>query len=97
MRFIYHQEAGIYPARRVDVLVSDDGRAFQAAGASSFEVPQNRAAGGTAVKEISVASAAGGRYIKVYCKNNGVLPAWHNAPGVMGHMMLDEILVNPAF
>jgi hypothetical protein len=37
-----------------------------------------------------------GRFIKVFCKNNGLLPAWHQAPGVLGHLMLDEILVNPA-
>jgi len=95
-RFIYHQEAGIYPARRVDVFVSDDGRAFKAAGTTTFEVPQDRAAGGIFIQEIAVGSAAAGRYVKVFCKNNGLLPAWHQAPRVLGHMMLDEILVNPA-
>ena len=42
-----------------------------------------------------VESAAAGRYVKISCQNNGLLPAWHNAPGVLGHLMLDEILVNP--
>ena len=70
-------------------------RLVAAAGTTTFEVPQDRAAGGISIKELAVGSAAAGRYVKVFCKNNGLLPAWHNAPGVPGHMMLDEILVNP--
>jgi hypothetical protein len=47
------------------------------------------------MKEITVATKGSGRYVKVFCKNNGVLPAWHEYPGVPDHMMMDEILVNP--
>lgn len=95
-RFIYHQEAGIYPASRVEVFVSEDGRTFQPAGQTKFAVPQEQGAGGVSVREIAVESGAVGRYLKVFCKNNGLLPAWHKAPGVLGHLMMDEILVNPA-
>jgi hexosaminidase len=95
VRCIYCQEAGIYPARSVAVFVSDDGRTFTAAGAAEFKVPDARGADGTSVTEIPIESTAAGRYVKVFCKNNGPLPAWHNSPGVLGHLMLDEILVNP--
>ncbi len=94
-RFIYHQEAGIYPAKHVDVLVSDDGFSFKIAGSTKFAVPQNRAADGVFIRSIAVDSTAEGRFVKIFCENNGQLPAWHMAPGVRGHLMIDEILVNP--
>jgi hexosaminidase len=94
-RFVYHQEAGIYPASRVDVFVSEDGRTFKPAGTTKFAVPQEQGAGGVSVREIAVESGAAGRYVKVFCKNNGLLPEWHKAPGVLGHLMMDEILVDP--
>jgi len=94
-RFIYQQEAGIFPAARVEVSVSDDGSAFKAAGTTKFEAPNNRAERGVTMKDLAVEPAASGRYVKVSCKNIGLLPAWHEYPGVPGHMMLDEILVNP--
>ena len=46
-------------------------------------------------QRIAAESTAAGRYVKVFCKNNGLLPAWHKAPGVLGHLMMDGILVNP--
>jgi hexosaminidase len=95
VRCFYHQEAGVYPAKSVEVFVSDDGRVFKSAGTAEFHVPSTPAAGAISVREIAVESAAAGRYVKISCKNNGLLPAWHNAPGVLGHLMLDEILVNP--
>ena len=95
VRCIYCQEAGIYPARETAVFVSDDGRTFTPAGTAAFKVPSARGADGSSVTEIVVATTGGGRYVKIACKNNGLLPAWHNAPGVLGHLMLDEILVHP--
>ena len=95
-RCLHCQEAGIYPGRQVAIFVSDDGLNFTPAGVAEYKVPGTRGADGSSVKEIVVESTADGRYLKVVCKNNGPLPAWHNAPGVPGHLMLDEILVNPA-
>ncbi len=94
-RCIYCQEAGIYPAKNVAVFVSDDGQSFSPAGSAEFKVPDARGADGTTVTEIAVDATGAGRYMKIACKNNGQLPAWHNSPGVRGHLMLDEILVNP--
>jgi hexosaminidase len=94
-RFVYLQEGGILPAVRVDVAVSDDGQTFAPAGTTSFEIPDNRASRGLTMKELPVVTNGSGRYVKVFCKNNGVLPAWHEYPGVPDHMMMDEILVNP--
>ena len=95
-RCLHCQEAGIYPGRQVAIFVSDDGLNFTPAGVAEYKVPGTRGADGSSVKEIVVESTAHGRYLKVVCKNNGPLPAWHNAPGVPGHLMLDEILVNPS-
>jgi len=94
-RFVYLQEGGILPAVRVDVSVSADGTTFEPAGSTSFEIPDNRASRGLTIKELPVAGKGSGRYVKVFCKNNGMLPAWYGAPGVPGHMMMDEIAVNP--
>ena len=94
-RFVYSQEGGILPAARVDVAVSNDGKTFTPAGTTTFELPNNRASRGLTIKELAVAAKGSGRYVKVFCKNNGVLPAWHEYPGVPDHMMMDEILVNP--
>ncbi|MCX6872333.1 MAG: chitobiase/beta-hexosaminidase C-terminal domain-containing protein, partial [Verrucomicrobia bacterium] len=94
-RFVHLQEAGILPAVRVDVAVSNDGKTFAPAGTTSFEIPNNRTSRGLTMKELAVATQGSGRYVKVFCKNNGVLPAWHEYPGVPDHMMMDEILVNP--
>ena len=95
-RFYHHQEAGIYPACRFEVSVSEDGRTFRPAGTTRHTVPQERGPTGVFVRELVVEPGMEGRFIKVFCKNNGLLPAWHQAPGVLGHLMLDEILVNPA-
>jgi hypothetical protein len=89
------QEAGIFPGVRVDVAVSDDGKAFTPAGSTSFDPPNNRAERGLTIKELPVEGTASGRYVKVYCKNVGVLPSWHEYAAVAGHMMIDEIMVNP--
>jgi hexosaminidase len=94
-RFVYMQEAGIFPGVRVDVAVSPDGRTFVPAGSTSFEPPNNRGERGLTMKELPVTVKGSGRYVKVSCKNVGVLPAWHEYPGVPGHMMMDEIMVNP--
>jgi hypothetical protein len=94
-RFVYLQEGGILPAVRVDVSVSADGTTFEPAGSTSFEIPDNRASRGLTIKELPVAGKGSGRYVKVFCKNNGMLPAWYGAPGVPGHMVMDEIAVNP--
>ena len=94
-RFVYLQEGGILPAVRVDVAVSNDGKTFAPAGTTSFEIPDNRASRGLTMKELAVATKGSGRYVKVFCKNNGVLPDWYGAPGTPDHMMMDEILVNP--
>lgn len=69
-RFFDCQEAGIYPASRVDVLVSDDGQTYTSAGTATFVVPQERGADGSSVKELEVLSGAEGRSVKVVCKNN---------------------------
>ncbi|MFN0130468.1 MAG: chitobiase/beta-hexosaminidase C-terminal domain-containing protein [Verrucomicrobiales bacterium] len=92
---IYCQEAGIYPAKHIEVSVSHDGQNFTIAGAADFKVPDERGADGSSIREIAVESNGAGRYVKIFCTNNGQLPAWHNSPGVLGHLMLDEILVNP--
>ncbi len=94
-RFIHCQEAGIYPARRVDVFTSEDGQSFRLANTAKYAVPQERGADGTSVREIGVDVDRAARYVKIVCQNNGQLPAWHKSPGVLGHLMLDEILVNP--
>ena len=94
-RFVYLQEAGIFPAVRVDVSVSDNGQSFTPVGTTSFAIPNNHNDRGLTMKELPVATVGSGRYVKVLCKNNGVLPAWYGAPGVPDNMMMDEILVNP--
>ena len=94
-RFFRHPEAGVYPASRVEVAVSDDGKTFKPAGTTRFTVPQEQGPGGVSVTEIAVDTNASGRFVRVFCKNNGQLPAWHKAPGVPGHLMMDEIMVNP--
>ena len=96
VRCIYCQEAGIYPAKHIEVSVSDNGQTFTKAGTADFKVPDARGADGSSIKEIAIESKGAGRYVKIFCKNNGQLPAWHNSPGVPGHLMLDEILVNPS-
>ncbi|MCY2930752.1 MAG: family 20 glycosylhydrolase [Planctomycetota bacterium] len=97
VRFIHMQEAGIFPAVRVEASVSADGVAFKPLGpAATFDVPVNPDSRGSAIKVLSVTGAATGRYVKVFCKNLGLDPAWHAVPNVPCHMMLDEILVNPA-
>ena len=95
VRCISCQEAGIYPAQSIEVLISQDGLVFTPAGLTAHVVPAERGADGCFICKLTVVTAATGRYVKVVCKNNGLLPAWHNAPGVLGHLMLDEILVNP--
>ena len=70
------QEGGILPAVRVDVSVSDESKTFTPAGTTSFEIPDNRNDRGLTMKEVAVATKGSGRYVKVFCKNNGVLPDW---------------------
>lgn len=95
-RFIHMQEMGIFPAVRLDVQVSDDGRTYRPlAAAATFQVPANPESRGLTIKTLSVSGNVTGRYVKVFAKNLGVDPAWHAVPNIPCHMMLDEILVNP--
>jgi hypothetical protein len=62
---------------------------------NTFAIPDNHNDRGLPMKELSVATKGSGRYVKVFCKTNGVLPDWYRAPGVPDQMMMDEIQVSP--
>jgi hypothetical protein len=95
VRCYNHQEAGVYPAKRVEVGLSSGGKEYTVGGRGGYVVPKEAGAGGSSVKEIVVEVSGRGRYVKVFCENNGLLPEWHRAPGVKGHLMIDEILIDP--
>lgn len=95
-RFIHMQEAGIFPAVKMEVQVSKDGKEYSPlAVPATYKVPVNPESRGLTIQALSVKGNVPGRYVKVFCKNLGVDPDWHSVPGVPCHMMLDEIMVNP--
>ncbi|MCY2924339.1 MAG: family 20 glycosylhydrolase [Planctomycetota bacterium] len=97
VRFFHMQEAGIFPAVRAEASVSADGTTFKPLGpAATFDVPVNPGARGATIQTLSVNGDVTGRYVKVFCKNLELDPPWHSVPNVPCHMMLDEIMVNPA-
>ena len=97
VRFFHMQEAGIFPAVKVEASVSSDGAAFKPLGpAATYDVPVNPGARGATIQTLSINGDVTGRFVKVFCKNLGLDPAWHSVPNVPCHMMLDEIMVNPA-
>jgi len=95
-RFLDCQEAGIFPAVRMDVQVSADGQTYRPLGESAtYPIPVNPGSRGVTIKALTVTGGVTGRYVKVCAKNLEKLPPWHSVANVPSHMMLDEIMVNP--
>jgi hypothetical protein len=96
-RFMYCQEVGIFPSPKMTVSISNDNKTFTPLGEAGFDSPDNHNDRGTTVKTLMVdGKGQTARYIKIHSNNIGLIPAWHPVKGVPAHLMMDEVIVNPA-
>jgi hexosaminidase len=91
--FLKDHRAWIFTPTRVQVEVSEDGKAFTSAGATDMPIPAS--AEETSIVTVSQPVPAGkARYIRVSAKNLGVCPSWHLGKGEKAWMFVDEIVVD---
>ncbi len=89
--FINSKEAWIYPPRRFEVLVSDDGVNFISL--VRRDIPADKLEG-PAVETVVLDTPGGkGRYLKIVATNYGVIPKDAPGAGNGAWLFLDEIIV----
>jgi len=84
---------GIFPPRRVEFGVSEDGRQFQTVRTIEPEIP-GKQAGPSVARVTAEGLQARGRYVRVRAENLGTLPDWLVREHTKAWLFVDEILVN---
>ena len=86
--------------RRVELLVSNDGKSFRLLAANVIDEPIERDSKGLSVKHRVLKLTTNqnnasnhARYVKFRAESPGVLPAWHPAAGNPSWLFVDEIVV----
>lgn len=100
VRFLQSIAGGMVQPRRVECLISNDGKAFRLVAANAIDVPIERGTQGLSVKprilnfEPNQSNASNhARYVKLRAESPGALPAWHPAAGNPSWLFVDEIVV----
>jgi hypothetical protein len=93
INFYEYGNAWILPPQKVTVFISIDGKEWSQLYADVFEI--NPDGSEKAIHEFRFNSAGMHevRYIKVFAKNAGPLPDWHDAAGSDSWLFVDEIIV----
>ncbi|WP_418992521.1 beta-N-acetylhexosaminidase [Alistipes sp.] len=83
----------IFPPARIEVLTSDDGTEFVAAG--SLDVAEEPAEAENGIRRYTVRfPATEAPFLRVVARTVARMPAWHPAAGLPGHLFVGEIAVN---
>jgi hypothetical protein len=94
VHYLVSTSVGVFPPRRVEFAVSDDGRHFATLCTVEPEMP-GRPAGPSTASATAGGLNAGGRYVRVRAVNLGMLPGWMVKQPIKAWLFVDEILVNP--
>lgn len=88
-QYMNAEHAWIYPPKGVEVLVSDDGKAFKSVASWDIVAP-----GASGPEQVVVETpGAKGRYVKVVVKTSGVIPAGKPGAGEGAWLFVDEVIV----
>lgn len=100
VRFLQSVANGMVQPRRVELLVSNDGKSFRLLAADVIDEPIERDSKGLSVKHHVLKlgpnqnnASNHARYVKFRAESPGVLPAWHPAAGNPSWLFVDEIVV----
>jgi len=100
VRFLQSVADGMVQPRRVECLVSNDGKTFRLLAASVIDVPIDRDSKGLSVKprvlrpEPNLGNASNhARFVRLHVESPGALPAWHPAADNPSWLFVDEIVV----
>jgi hypothetical protein len=100
VRFLQSVADGMVQPRRVECLVSNDGKTFRLLAASVIDVPIDRDSKGLSVKprvlrpEPNQGNASNhARFVRLHVESPGALPAWHPAADNPSWLFVDEIVV----
>lgn len=89
--FLMATGAWIFPPEEVVVEISDDGKTFEEIARVAEPQPVRHLSNTTRRFEIPVGKKA--RFVRVFAKNIGVCPDWHQAQGQKAWLFADEIVV----
>ena len=95
VHFLQSIPNGMTQPSRVDMAVSDDGKAFRAVATREIKVPIERNAPGLTVRPLVLKPEENttARFLKFQAKTPGKLPIWHPAAGSPTWLFVDEIVV----
>jgi predicted alpha-1,2-mannosidase len=89
--FLQDASPWIMMPRQVSFSISSDGASFKDVGTVRSDIPDNQME--STIKEFAVSVNAVARYVKVFAKSFGPLPAWHESAGKPSWLFIDEITI----
>jgi hexosaminidase len=94
MKFYQYQNSWIFYPREITIMISEDGKNYELLSTKKYEEQKP-----STKKTVSFMSPSSldieekARYIKVFVKNQGIVPEWHEAAGSKAWLFIDEIIV----
>lgn len=88
-RFLQDSRSWILMPVQMEVLVSEDGKAFRSIGSveNRLDPKQER----NEIRTLRLGVEATARYVRIKARNFGVLPGWHQGAGGEAFIFIDEI------
>lgn len=89
--FLQDVSPWIMMPRYVDFALSSDGRNFEPLGRVVSDIPDTLDE--PKIKEFGIKTSKSARYVKVFAKSYGPLPAWHLSAGQPSWLFVDEVII----
>ncbi len=93
--FLCNPDSWIFPPKRVEFSLSDDGESWRLPRTTEIEFPAKMVA--ASLMDTAADYTEKARYVRVVAKNAGILPDWHPGSGEKAWLFVDEIQVNPSY
>lgn len=91
LNLLQDQRSWIFYPKEINVLTSTDGKSFESAFQTTFDVEEERESD---IRKITVnMDGSPVRYLKITAKNQGTCPDWHQGAGGKAWVFVDEIII----
>jgi hypothetical protein len=91
LNLLQDQRSWIFYPKEINVLTSTDGKSFESAFQTTFDVEEERESD---IRKITVnMDGSPVRYLKITAKNQGACPDWHQGAGGKAWVFVDEIII----
>ena len=92
--FLQSTPVGIFLPKKVEILVSNDGKSFRLLKTLSPPL-EPRKEGPVMSRMVAGGLEERARYVRIRALHLGKIPDWHAAKGLSAWLFIDEVLVNP--